>query len=93
MVIFLADISGEPLAAVGGRQDGKKDSVLVKSGYTRKVVVTCCLGKKMRVKPLGEAPSLRPQKRPTDVHRNLSFAFNNRKSEHVALGEEEMVWL
>lgn len=46
-----------------------------------------------RVKPLGEAPSLRRQKRPTDVHRNLSFALISRKSEHVALGNEERVWL
>lgn len=32
-----------------------------------------------RVKPLGEAPSVRPQKRPTDVHSNLFFALNSRK--------------
>lgn len=40
------------------------------------------------VKPLREAPSLGPQKRPTDVHGSLSFSFNSRKSEHVALGED-----
>lgn len=45
------------------------------------------------VKPLGGVPSLRPQKRPTDVHGIISFALNSRKNEHVALWEEERVWL
>lgn len=45
------------------------------------------------VKTLGEAPSLRPQKRPIDVHGNLSFSLKSRKSEYVASGEDERVWL
>lgn len=53
MVVFPAGMSGEPLPAVGGRQDGKKDSVLVKSDYAREVVVTCWPEKGMRLsKPL-----------------------------------------
>lgn len=48
LVIFHADRSGEPLPTVGGRQDGKKGSVLVKSVYAREVVVTCWLVKRMR---------------------------------------------
>lgn len=39
--IFPADMSWELIPAVGGRQDGKEDSVLVKSGYAREAVVTC----------------------------------------------------
>lgn len=39
--------------------------------------------------PLGEALFPKPQKRPTDVPRNLTLALNSRKNEHVALGEEE----
>lgn len=45
--IFPADMSGELLPAVGGRQDGKEDSVLMKSGYAREVVVTCWLDQRM----------------------------------------------
>lgn len=45
--IFPADMSGELLPAVGGRQDGKEDSVLMKSGYAREVVVTRWLDQRM----------------------------------------------
>lgn len=40
MDISPADMSGELLPAAGGRQDGKEDSVLVKSGDVREAVVT-----------------------------------------------------
>lgn len=46
-----------------------------------------------RLNPLGEAPFPRPRKSPTDVLGNLSIAPVCRKSERVALGQEEAVWL
>lgn len=66
----------------------------MKSGYVREAVVTHRLEERMgQIKPLGEAPSPIPRKRPMDVHDNLSIALLCRKTQRMALHQGERVWL